>query len=320
VYDRQDREHRAPSGPGIEAIGVCEGELAIELAGHEALPFQPSQPKLLRRSRPGSRLNKVGGIGIGAGCPGDQSLKRTWILGLVVGVVLAAAVGLRVYSYMNRPVVDLRPQYPATDAATLPAEPRDYVVNPAVDPAERDLGPRRIVSLAPNITEVVCALGLRDRLVGRTPYCHYPPDVETVPAVGAVTDPNYEKIRSLSPDLVLITANSGAVAAGLERLGLRCQAVPHDRLQDVFAAIEQVGQACDRPATARHLAEAIRSDLERLRREAAQRAHTPQRVLVVLGELPVPPRGVWAAGPGSFLDELVRLAGHVNAGRDALNV
>lgn len=247
-------------------------------------------------------------------------MKRTWILGLVVGVVLAAAMGLRVYSYMSRPLVDLRPQYPAADAATLPAVPRDYVVHPIVDPAERDQGPRRIVSLAPSITEVVCALGLRDRLVGRTPYCHYPPDVETVPAVGAVTDPNYEKIRSMSPDLVLITANSGAVAAGLERLGVKYQLVQHDRLQDVFAAIERVGQACGRPVTARHLVEAIRSDLERLKRQAAKRVRTPQRVLVVLGELPVPPRGVWAAGPGSFLDELVRLAGHVNAGRDALNV
>lgn len=247
-------------------------------------------------------------------------MKRAWVLVLVVGLVLAAAVGLRVYSHISRPVVALHPEGPGAGAATRPAVPRDYVADPMVDPAERDRGPRRIVSLAPSITEVVWALGLGKRLVGRTPYCHYPPEVEAVPAVGAVTDPNYEKIRSLSPDLVLITANSGLVAAGLERLGLKCLAVPHDRLEDVFAAIERVGQACARPATARHLAEAIRSDLERLRREAAQRVHTPQRVLVVLGDLPVPPRGVWAAGPGSFLDELVRLAGHVNAGRDALNV
>ncbi len=180
--------------------------------------------------------------------------------------------------------------------------------------------PKRIVSLAPSITELVCALGMRDRLVGITSYCHYPPGVESVPAVGALQDPNFEKVRSLSPDRVLITANSRRLAAGLDELGLNYRRVPHDTLADVFGAIEAAGQGCERPVTAQRLAEAIRSDLDSLQRWAGRSVRHRQRVLIVLGTLPVPPQALWAAGPGSFLDELIASAGHLNAAREVLKV
>jgi len=247
--------------------------------------------------------------------------RRTILLILTAVLIVAAAAGLRARSHLLRPKAPAwRPPVPASSpaAAVLPAEPPDYVARPVVEPAERTSGPGRIISLAPSITEVVCALGLADRLVGRTQYCRHIPGVEHVAEVGAMEDANLARIRGLGPDLVLVTANSGPLQENLRRLDLRCQAVPHESLEDVYRGIEVVGRLCDRPRTAARLVEAIRGDMARLREWAEKSGRPARRALVVLGEMPVPPQPVFVAGPGIFLDALVEMAGHRNAGRELL--
>src|SRR5712692_6953515 len=82
--------------------------------------------------------------------------------------------------------------------------------------------PRRVISLAPSITETLYALGLEDRLVGDTDYCDYPPEAKLKPHVGAVLNPSLEKIVALKPDLVLgiAEANRRETADQIERLGI----------------------------------------------------------------------------------------------------
>lgn len=247
-------------------------------------------------------------------------MKRSHVLFVVVALVFATAIALRIHIDLSRPKVILQQSKATTGPAEAIAEPRDYVVRPDVHPDEVDAGPGRIISLAPSITENVCALGLRDRLVGRTSYSTHPPGIETVASVGALTDANLEAIRALTPDLVLVTTNSPRLISDLTQIGLRCEAVPHGTLDQVYEAIEKIGIICDRPKTAQSLVKAIRSDIETLRQASLDTVQTPLRVLVILGELPVPPKGVWVAGPGSFLDELLTLAGHTNAAREALDV
>jgi iron complex transport system substrate-binding protein len=83
--------------------------------------------------------------------------------------------------------------------------------------------PRRLVSIAPSITETLYSLGLGDRLVGDTDYCDYPPQAKALPHVGALLNPSLEKIVALKPDLVLGTdeANRRETADQLERLGIQ---------------------------------------------------------------------------------------------------
>jgi iron complex transport system substrate-binding protein len=245
-------------------------------------------------------------------------MKRSHWLAVVVLLVFAAAATLRVRSHLagrNRPVAG--GGQATTRPVSIPA-PRDYVAQPWVLPEEMDRGPRRIVSLAPSITEIVCGLGMIDRLVGRTQFCRHPPGVEQVTPVGALMDTNFEKIKSLAPDLVLTTSNSGPVITSLRELNLHPQAVPHDTLEEVFTAIERVGELCDRPRTAGALVASIRADIQSLQETAGALKVPRQKVLVVLGELPVPPKPVWVAGPGSFLDTLLRQAGHTNAATGVL--
>jgi len=192
------------------------------------------------------------------------TMSRSRVLFVVVSGLLVGAFVLRVRSHLHRPEVTLK--HPANATWDLPAvsPPSDYVAHPRVLPAEQNAGPDRIVSLAPNITEILCALGLRDRLVGRTPYCLHPPEIGSVPVVGALIDANFEKIKALSPDIVFVTSNSSRSIAGLQQLGLRHEIVPHDTLDEVYEAIERVGRICDRPETARELTAAIQADVARL--------------------------------------------------------
>ncbi|NLE58594.1 MAG: ABC transporter substrate-binding protein [Planctomycetes bacterium] len=247
-------------------------------------------------------------------------MRRSYWLILALATVFVAAVGLRVRSRLvssgQQPAVTSRP---AGHGVSI-SEPRDYVANPWVDPSERDNGPKRLISLAPSITEIVCALGMRDRLAGRTPYCTHPPGIERVVDVGSLATVNLDKLKALAPDLILATRNSGQVIDALGKLDLPHAAVPHDTLDEVYTAIERVGSLCDRPKTAAALVAFIRSDMETLRRTAGRVALPRRRVVVVLGDLPVPPRPVWVAGPGSFLEALLLAAGQENAAAGAVTI
>lgn len=244
-------------------------------------------------------------------------LRRHTLIAVVVGLFLVA-VGLRLKSQWQRAGQQPVTTQPTSAGPVQIPEPHDYVVKPWVAPDEVDHGPRRIISMAPSITEIVCALGMRDRLVGRTRYCFHPPGLELVETVGVMAEIDYGRLRALKPDLILTTRNSGDTLANLHKLGLRCEAVPHETLDEVYAAIVRIGDLCDRPKTAAALVGAIRADIERLQKQVAAMAIQPRRVLVVFGELPVPPKAVFVAGPGLFLDTLVRMAGHHNAAEGVL--
>jgi len=247
-------------------------------------------------------------------------MKRSHVLFLTVAVIVVTAVALRIRIYVNRPKIVLRESEKTVARSIVIPEPRDYVVQPQVHPDEVEAGPARIVSLAPSITEIVCALGLCDRLVGRTSYCTHPPGIEQVRSVGALTDANLEAIRALRPDMVFVTTNSTRLSSDLKQLGLRCEGVPHGSLAQVYEAIERVGVVCDRPKTAEMLNKAVRSDINAVRQAFAATKPTSRRVLVILGELPVLPKSVFVAGPGSFLAGLLGLAGQTNAAREAIDV
>ncbi len=234
-------------------------------------------------------------------------MRRRHLYFAVIGGVIVLALALRVHSAWQR-----RPRG-AVPPVRIADGPVDYVKQPWIAPGEALAGPQRIISLAPSNTEILCALGLRDRLIGRTQYCVYPPGLESVPIVGALTDANYEKIKALRPDLVLVTENSQEVIRKLQAIRVPYETVVHETLEEVYSAIARVGAVTGRPRTASALIGAIWTDLDCLKRAA--RPHPDRRVLLALS-MPVPPAGLYVAGPGTFLDNLLQLAGYVNPVRD----
>ena len=212
-----------------------------------------------------------------------------------------------------RPAAPSGPARPAAVPAmtTSTSALRDWVLYPEVANDEAAGKCARLVSAAPNVTEICCALGLAGCLVGRTRYCTYPPSVERVPSIGALNDLNVEALLGLAPDLVLVSGASRAITERLSRLGLRFETAPDVSLADLFASIEEVGALTGRKETARLLVEGLHTDLAAV---AARLACRPKvHVLLLTAPLPDPPARVDAAGPGSFYDDLLRLAGHANA-------
>jgi iron complex transport system substrate-binding protein len=168
----------------------------------------------------------------------------------------------------------------------------------------------RLLSAAPNVTEICCALGLESDLVGRTRYCTYPPSVAGVPSIGALNDLNPEALLRLAPDLVLVSGTSRAITDRLARLRLRHEAIPDTSLADLFSGIAQIGALTGRQQGAAQLADEVRAKLATV---AERWADAPgARVLILTAPLADPPARLDAAGPGSFYDDLLRLAGHSN--------
>jgi iron complex transport system substrate-binding protein len=196
-----------------------------------------------------------------------------------------------------------------TDAIARRVELTDYVRDPVVDPEDPPTE-LRLLPLAPSATEILCALGLSENLVGRTQYCQYPPRIQSLPVVGALTDLNLEVVTRLEPDLVLVAGSSRAQTARLSRIGLSFATLPDETLPDLFKAIEQAGALTSRPRTAATLVTNLRQDLERV--DAAYNI-PPQRVLLLIGTLATPPAPPFIAGPESFYTTLIERAGCTNA-------
>jgi iron complex transport system substrate-binding protein len=170
---------------------------------------------------------------------------------------------------------------------------------------------RRIVSLAPSATEILFALGAGDRLVGVCSFCDHPAGVAAVPRVGTFTSPSIEAIVAARPDLVIAArgpATVGAVAA-VGRLGVPVLLVEDTTLDAVWTAITEIGRRTGREDAAGTLASELRGRLDRVRARLADAA--PRRVLVVVGQTPL-----IVAGVGTFVDDLIHVAGGVNVAAD----
>jgi iron complex transport system substrate-binding protein len=164
----------------------------------------------------------------------------------------------------------------------------------------------RIVSLAPSTTESLFAIGAGDRVVGRSRYCDWPPEVAALPAVGGLK-PDVEAVLELRPDLVV--GPSSAVSSRLaQELGARNIAAwfpETESLAAIDALLIGLGQRSAHVTDASGVAAALDAHEQAIKRSVA--AAPRPRVLIVVGLAPVV-----VAGPTSYLDELLRYAGASN--------
>lgn len=163
--------------------------------------------------------------------------------------------------------------------------------------------PQRIVSLLPSLTETVCALGRCDRLVGVDRYSNHPASVRGLPTVGGGLDPQIETIVALRPDVVLAAVSARGIER-LESLGLRVVALEPRTTAQARAALLALGGLLDAPRADR-VWQAVEDGV------AAAAAAQPSRVppLRVYVEASA---GGFAAGPSSFMGELMARLGWVN--------
>jgi len=172
--------------------------------------------------------------------------------------------------------------------------------------------PRRVISLAPSVTEMLFALGLQEQLVGVTSYCDYPPEARAKEKVGDVLHPSLERVLALQPDLVIVSTATQLerFARRLEEVGIPLYVVDAERVEDVFRSLEHLGEITDRRAEAERVVRALRARLEDVR---ARVRHRPRpRVLMVIQRDPL-----IVPGRGAFMTDLVEQAGGRSITADA---
>jgi len=174
-------------------------------------------------------------------------------------------------------------------------------------PAAPTRPPERIISLAPNITETVYALGLDGKLVGDTPYCLYPAAARTLPKVGGFGSFNYEAIVSLRPDLVILHKEYDTEKERLAELGIPVLETGTYFIADILETIQSIGNACGAEEQAAKLVQGLEKRIGELRADGKHAA--PPRVLLLFGSELDP---IQAFGPECIHSELLEIAGGEN--------
>jgi len=169
---------------------------------------------------------------------------------------------------------------------------------------------KRLVSISPSTTEAIFALGAGNRLVGRSRYCDYPPEVRGVPAVGGFVDPSFEAVIALKPDLVVGVQGPGLrdFAERLDARGIDTYFPPTQSIREINAMLVALGKLLGDEQAGQRVVDRITSQTATVAAAIVNRRRP--RALVVFGLRPIV-----VAGPGSFPDEMLRLAGGENVVR-----
>ena len=172
--------------------------------------------------------------------------------------------------------------------------------------------PQRIVSLAPNITEILFSLGLDEEIVGVSIHCNFPEKARIKPRVGSYISVDFEKITSLKPDLIIATGagNTREMVDRLGKLGFPSYVIYPKNFNDIMKSILNIGEVVNRERAAKRITEEMR---KRSHRVVELTQGLPRlKVFIQISDAPMV-----TVGQGSFADDLIRLAGGENiAGKE----
>ena len=170
-----------------------------------------------------------------------------------------------------------------------------------------DAPPRRVVSLIPAVTEMIFAMGAGARVVGVSTYDRYPPEVERIPRVGGLLDPNVERVLSLKPDLVIVYNTQQELKQRLDRASIPYYSYEHRALADIAATVRTVGARLGVRDAANRVADRMEHDLEAVRRSLVGRPRP--KTLLIFGRDPGTLRNIDASGGYGFLHDMLDIAG-----------
>jgi len=174
--------------------------------------------------------------------------------------------------------------------------------------------PKKIISVAPSVTELVYALGRGDELLGRTDYCDYPAQAEGVQSIGSLKDPNIEKIIEIKPDIVIASTHfKDDVAKKLQDLGIKIVVLKDSKTIDgAYESINTLGQILNAQGKAQEVVNLNKKKIEEIK-EKVKDAETPTAYYVVgFGKT-----GDYTATGDTFIAEMLNIAGGKNIAQDA---
>lgn len=195
----------------------------------------------------------------------------------------------------------------STKAPGVDTAPRRQITDDSGAPVSLPATVDRVVALAPNLTEIVFAIGAGNRLVGRTSYCDFPAEAKAVAEVGDTLNPSLERIISLKPQVVLISTASQleSFTKQLQSNDIAVFVTDPQDLESVFRSIAKVGEILGNSDAARDLVEKLRARATTVQEKV--KAAKPVRVFYQLSAQPL-----YTAGRDSFVTDLIRRAGGVS--------
>ena len=170
--------------------------------------------------------------------------------------------------------------------------------------------PKRVVSLIPAVTEMLFSIGAGPQVVGVGSFDTYPPEVQKLPRVGALIDPDVEQILSLQPDLVVVFATQTALREQLARAKIPMFVYDHAGLADIFTTIHDVGVRAGHQRAAVDLERSLQMRIEAVRKRVAGQPRP--RTLIVFDREKLALRGIYASGGVGFIHDMVDAAGGEN--------
>jgi iron complex transport system substrate-binding protein len=177
-----------------------------------------------------------------------------------------------------------------------------------------DRAPSRVISLIPAVTEMLFAVGAGSQVVAVSSFDRYPPDVDALPRVGALIDPDVERILSLHPDLVVVYATQTNLREQLERAKVPVYVYSHAALADILSTIRSVGARVGHEKAAVDLATSIDRRIAAVRTRVAGLPRP--RTLIVFDREAGTLRGIYASGGFGFIHDMVTAAGADNVFAD----
>ena len=168
--------------------------------------------------------------------------------------------------------------------------------------------PQRIVSLSPSVTEILYGIGAWPQVIAVSQFCSYPEDVKNKPRVNGWDKTNLEQVMALKPDFVIgVDAQEPFLEDKLTGLGVRSLFVKSETLSDIMRSMTEIGSGTGHEQEAKDLAAKTQSELDAVRKAVSDRPHP--RVLCVVDRVPGTIRDLYTATKGSYLDELLTIAG-----------
>ena len=175
----------------------------------------------------------------------------------------------------------------------------------------RDDAPTRIITIAPNAAEVICALGACEAIIAVDKFCVYPPELKSRPTIGGLFDPDLERIAALRPDLVVLRGRSEAIESLCRERHIAFYHDETDSFAGVTRCVTDLGRLLGRESKASELVAAFEARLAAIRRRVE--GEPKPRVLVTLARQRDRLSNLITAGRGTFVDEMIEIAGGVCA-------
>jgi iron complex transport system substrate-binding protein len=165
----------------------------------------------------------------------------------------------------------------------------------------------RAVSLAPNLTEIVFAVGAGDKLVGVTSYCNFPSEAQKIQKIGDTLSPNIENIIALKPQIVLVSTASQMenFAKTLEQQNIAVFVTNPNSLDDIYKSINQIGEIFNQNENAKQVVDQLKERVAKI--EAKTNAAKDTKVFVQIDK-----NSLYTVGRESFITDLITRAGGVS--------